>query len=351
MKTTDEIYAEMKSDWETSCGLSLSDGGDMALRLHAAAAQLECLWAQADFVLRQSFPQTAEGGYLDYHAALRALTRGAAKKATGVVRFRISEARATDLAIAAGVACMTAAQICFTTTAAGTIAAGATYCDVAAEADAAGVSGNVPAGSVVCLPHAPTGVEGCTNAAAFSGGAAAESDAELRERVLRSYKTLPNGANAAYYEAQALAVDGVAAVAVLPQTRGLGTVDVVISADGGAPSATLIAAVQAALDATRELCVDIEVYAPTLLTTNVAAAVECAEGYNYEDVGAAVTAAITAYFNGALLGRDVLRAKLGAVIWGVEGVANYSLTAPAADAATDADELPVLGTLTVTEMS
>ena len=61
-------------------------------------------------------------------------------------------------------------------------------------------------------------------------------------------------------------------------------------------------------------------------------------------------AGLRAQFDGRLLGRDVLRAALGAVIYGVDGVANYSIAVPAADVAAAADELPVLGTLTVTEM-
>ena len=35
---------------------------------------------------------------------------------------------------------------------------------------------------------------------------------------------------------------------------------------------------------------------------------------------------------------------------GVDGVANYNIAVPAADVTAAADELPVLGTLTVTEM-
>ena len=63
---------------------------------------------------------------------------------------------------------------------------------------------------------------------------------------------------------------------------------------------------------------------------------------------AAVTAALDRYFSGELLGKSVLRAKLGSVIYGVEGVENYTLTAPAADVAISAGQLPVKGTVTVT---
>ena len=46
----------------------------------------------------------------------------------------------------------------------------------------------------------------------------------------------------------------------------------------------------------------------------------------------------------------MLLARLGSLIYGCDGVENYAVSAPAADLAVDADELPVLGTLSVEEM-
>ena len=53
---------------------------------------------------------------------------------------------------------------------------------------------------------------------------------------------------------------------------------------------------------------------------------------------------------GQLLGKPVLLAELGSRIYAVEGVENYHLTAPAEDIAGEDGVLPVLGTLSVTEM-
>lgn len=351
MKTSDELFAQMKTTWESATGLVLRDGGDMALRLRAFAQQLEALWVQADFTAAQSFPQTASGAYLDYHAQVRGLTRTAAVKAVGSVRFTIGAALGYNMTIPAGVQCMTAGETVFVTTAPTTIAAGALYGDAAAEAAEAGAGGNVPAGSIVLMPAPPTGVTACTNPAAFTGGAAGESDDALRARVIASYKTLPNGANAAYYETRALAVDGVAAVKVLPKNRGVGTVDVVVASQTGSPSAALVAAVQSALDAEREICVDIAVSAPTAVTVNVAAAVKPESGKTFAQVKSAVESAVSALFTGRLLGLPVLRAALTSVIYSVPGVSNCVLTAPAADVAASATGLPVLGTVTITEMS
>ena len=68
-------------------------------------------------------------------------------------------------------------------------------------------------------------------------------------------------------------------------------------------------------------------------------------------IAAAVESALEAWFSGERLGKSVLRAELGQVIWAVPGVANYAMTAPVSDVAVAASELPVAGTLAVTEMS
>ena len=70
-------------------------------------------------------------------------------------------------------------------------------------------------------------------------------------------------------------------------------------------------------------------------------------GADFNTVRQAVESAVRGWFDGRLLGQSVLRAQLGALIFRVEGVENYALTAPAADVAAAVDELPQLGTLTV----
>ena len=86
------------------------------------------------------------------------------------------------------------------------------------------------------------------------------------------------------------------------------------------------------------------------LTTGVlhrAEQVAARPGADFNTVRQAVESAVRGWFDGRLLGQSVLRAQLGALIFGVEGVENYALTAPAADVAAAVDELPQLGTLTV----
>lgn len=348
MKETDEIYEEMKDELERVSGAVISGGSELSLRLHAVAAELSTLWAQVDWTRNQSFPQTASGETLDLHAAARGLTRAAAVKAAGSLTFSLDAARTDAVSVPLGTVCVNAAGLEFETTGAGTIAAGALTCDLPAEARSAGSAGNVPAGSVCFFSLAPVGVAKCTNTHAFTGGADIENDSELRARVLASYASLPNGSNRAYYEMEALDTEGVGAVSVQPRARGIGTVDVVVASASGLPTDDTINNVKAKFEKQREICVDVAVSAPTTVPVQVAATITAADGQAFDTVAARVRTAIESYFDGKLLGKNVLVAKLGSLIFGVEGVANCMLNQPAADVAVSYSQLPVLGTVTIT---
>jgi len=351
IKTTEEIYSGMCADYTAKTGRTLSRGCDMSVRLMAAAAQISSLYIYNDWVLAQSFPQTASGSFLDMHAQMRGITRNSASHATGTLRFGVTQPAAREIPVAAGTVCMTVSGVAFETTEEGAIAGGATYCDVSARAVEGGSSGNASEGSVVLMGVAPVGVEYCTNPSGFTGGAEAEDDESLRARVVASYTQLPNGANAAWYEKTVSDMDGVAAVRVIPKRRGLGTVDIIISGVSGAPSQELLDGIKDVLDEARELCVDIEVMAPETVSVAVSCAIDVDDAHDPETVRTAVASAIGGYFTGERLGEDVLLAKLGDIIYGVPGVVNYRITQPASDVSVDDDKLPVAGGVTVSAWS
>ena len=307
MKEWTEIYEQMRGTFAQRAGFVPSEGCDSAVRLYALAAELQSLLMQADWVLDQSFPQTAQGMYLDYHAETRGITRAAAEKAVGTLRFAAADKVTAACPIEKGTVCMTAEGVRFETTEDATIAVGSQWADVPAQAVEAGAGGNVIAGTVTLLSAMPVGVVQCTNPAAFSGGCDAESDEALRGRVLASYQRLPNGANAAYYEQEAMRYPGVA--------------------------------------------VDVKVLAPTVETVAVTAALKAAPGYTFAEVKAGAQSALEALFTGGLLGKNVTTARLLTLLCGVEGVENVHLTAPAADVAVGSTELPMLGTVTISELT
>ena len=351
MKEWTEIYEQMRGTFAQRAGFVPSEGCDSAVRLYALAAELQSLLMQADWVLDQSFPQTAQGTYLDYHAETRGITRAAAEKAAGTLRFAAADKVTAACPIEKGTVCMTAEGVRFETTEDAAIAVGNQWVDVPAQAVEAGAGGNVIAGTVTLLSAMPVGVVQCTNPTAFSGGCDAESDETLRGRVLASYQRLPNGANAAYYEQEAMRYPGVAAAKAVGRARGIGTVNVVIATHAGVPDAALLAAVETDLQKKREIAVDVKVLAPTVETVAVTAALKAAPGYTFAEVKAGAQSALEALFTGELLGKSVTTARLLTLLCGVGVVENVHLTAPAADVAVGSTELPMLGTVTISELT
>lgn len=235
MEELNAIYERMRAIFAEEAGFVPNDGCDAMVRLYALASEVQSLLAQADWVLDQSFPQTAVGQYLDYHAETRALTR---------------------------------------------------------------------------LP----------------------------------------AAKAAFYEQEAMSFPNVAAAKAVGRARGIGTVDVYVSTHAGAPDEKLLGEIEAVLQKKREIAVDVEVKAPTEKTVNMSAELTAEQGWTMQEITDAATAALQAYFTGERLGEAVYTAKLASILYGVEGVKNCHLLTPDEDVSVSATELPVLGTVTITEI-
>ena len=319
MKTVDEIFGEMLVCFGERTGMEVDQGCDLAVRLYAAAAQIYALYLQADWVARQAFPQTAEGDYLDLHAHLRGLERKQASHAAGTLRFFADQAAETPREIPLGTVCMTAGLVRFETTRAAVLPAGQLQVDVPARA--------------------------------LLGGSDGETDSELRKRVLDTFQRLPNGANAAFYEQGALSFDEVAAASVLPRSRGIGTVDVVVSTHSGQADPALLEQLQTYFQSRREIAVDVQVRAPEQVKVDVTVRIQPAEGSDRETVAAGVEAAVRNWFSGERLGKPVLLAQLYSLVFSCGGVGNCKLAAPADDVEIAAHQLTVLGTLTVEELT
>lgn len=349
MMTLEEIYQELAAQFQARTGQTAGSSSELAVRFYAVAAQIYGLYLQAEWTRRQCFPQTAQGEELDKHAQLRGIVRRQAVAAAGVVRFYVDQARETDTEVPEGTVCMTAGGVRFLTSRAGFVPKGELYADLPVTAAQAGEEGNVSQGSVIYMALPPTGIAACINPEALSGGQEEDDDDALRERVMATFRRLANGANSAFYRQAAMAFDGVAAVAVLPQSRGVGTVDIVAASRQGVPDDTLLAVLQDYFEQVREIAVDVKVLAPTVKTADVTVKLWTAEGEDYDAVAQAVRERLKGWFTGERLGQPLLRAELTALVFGVPGVANCTVTAPGTDMVVGSGELPVLGTVTILE--
>lgn len=350
MRNIETIYQELLAAFAERAGFVPETGCDLAVRMWAVAAQIQALGIQADWVLDQSFPQTARGQYLDYQGQMRGLVRMPAARAVGTIRFSVAMPPVSDVVIPADTVCMTEQEVRFRTTEPVTLAAGTLEAEAPAEALGGGSIGNAAPGAICILTACPVAVTACANPTAFSGGCDEEDDESFRKRILDSYQRLPNGANAAWYEQTAMNYGGVAAAKAVGRARGIGTVDVYVATEQGIPGEELLTGLQAELQEKREIAVDVKVKAPEVRSVDVSVGVAAETGVDFDKVKADVEQCVAAFFTGRLLGCPVRLAELGNRIYDLEGVENYRFSAPTADVSGGDTVLPVLGTLVVTEM-
>ena len=347
MKTIESIYGEMLALYSKKTGMEPRQGSDLSVRLYTMAAQVWGLYHQTEWLVRQCFPQTAQGKYLDRHAEMRGLKRKSAARAAGEVEFSTDLSPRTALTIPAGTVCMTAGLVRFETEEDCAMEPGSTRASTRVRAVEPGQSGNVDARTIALMAVAPTGVAACTNLSPCAGGAEEEDDESLRARVLDTFRRLPNGANAAYYEQEAMSFDAVAGAVVLPRARGVGTVDVVVSGWHGLPDRDLLDRLTAHFQQRREIAVDVQVRPPRERKLTLTVRITPRAGWNGQQVCRQVENKLRAFFDGTRLGRSVLLAQLGAAIYSCDGVENYTIQTPAADVKLERDELPVLNSLQV----
>ena len=101
---------------------------------------------------------------------------------------------------------------------------------------------------------------------------------------------------------------------------------------------------------TPHMPVDVKALAPETVTVELILSVKPREGLLPGPVIDRVKAALRAWFDGSLLGQDVLLAQIGQKIFAVDGVANYQIQGPVNDVTVGRGQLPVLGKLSVEEL-
>jgi uncharacterized phage protein gp47/JayE len=241
-------------------------------------------------VLKQAFPDTATGLWLDLHCKQVGVTRRAATKAVGTVNFTRAGV-AGNVLIPAGRVVRTkpdgAGRIYrYVTTAAAVLADGTTEVAVAVTAEEYGAAANASIGMISEIVTVIPGVDAVENRLNWlvSEGADREEDDSLRERYRLAWKVL-NGCTKYAYEAWAKEITGVVQVKIRDQhPRGEGTVDVVIIGSAGAPTEALIDAVDANINGTgngdekRPINDDVLVVGADLVETAIVAELEIFSG-------------------------------------------------------------------------
>lgn len=307
-------------------------------------------FAFLDYISRQAFAATAEGRFLERHAAEYGMARLAATYATGSVTLTGDD----GVVVPAGLILVRADGIEYETTTGGVTASGEVTVDV--RAATAGKAGNAAAGVVLTLSAALDRIidDATVAAAGIGAGADTESDESLRARVLFRKRMPPHGGAAHDYVAWAREVNGVTRVFVDPVTAANGRTSVgvyFLMDDGyanGIPQAADVAAVAAYIDALRPAGAVVDVAAPVAQTIAITiddlspdtTAVRDAIRLELADLfrrGMRVSTLTDPY--------TVRVSKIWEAISRATGEDSHRLTLPAGDVVIAAGSVPTLGTV------
>lgn len=314
----------MTENYRELSGFVPENESDIMLRLRVLAGEIFKERAYAEYIMRQMFPTTAEGAYLEEHAAQRNITRKAATKASGYVIFSTSAEEHGNITIPAGtVVCTSTDAKRFVTDSDAVIPSGSNNCYVNVTAAEGGSSYNVGIGAVSIIVTPVLGVDSVTNDLRIVGGTDAETDEQLRERVKDSFLNISNGTNAAYYRSVAMSFDGIYSASVVGRGRGTGTVDVYVSGRGTYVPLEKRREIEDVLLSARELNVDVRVLNPAPVTINLYIMLTLAEGYSFSVVSEQVRSAVTDYIDGLGIGADVLLSNISEIVYHIKGVTDH----------------------------
>ncbi|MBV4522200.1 baseplate J/gp47 family protein [Pseudomonas sp. SWRI74] len=297
---------------------------DNYVRSAAVAAAIEGLYQKIGWVFRQIFPDTADEEELVHAATIRGVPRKHPVAATGTAS--LSGAPDVELLVGAALKHIVTGEQ-FTALSSATLGIDGTA-TLVVKAQTTGSALNHLTGDLIIVSP-PLGMD---SAATFIGETAGGEDLEkvesLLARLLDIIQNPPAGGAVYDYVRWAKEVDGVTDVLPLPKRRGAGTVDLVITASGGLPSAEVV---DNCLEHILSLCsviADIWVYVPTVHIVNSTALVELASGYLLADVQIAAQKAYDALL-GTLKPLDMLkRSQIEAMISNLAGVIDRSVSTP-----------------------
>nr|DAM57024.1 MAG TPA: Baseplate J like protein [Caudoviricetes sp.] len=349
--TIEEIRASLLRDYQTYYpNADTSEDSDAYARASSLAACAEGIYAHQKWLIKQFFPDTADTEFLEKHAGLRGLRR---RNATYAAGKSATISGNPDAVIAVGLQIKTEDGRFYETTESAVISSGGTAV-VAVRSLATGAVQNIKTATKGSFMAAPVGVSTDVVLNDVVGATNAESDSSLLERLLNKIRRPAAGGNKYDYKDWALEVDGVEQAYVYPLRRGLGTVDIAITADNGVPSDDTVRRAQEYIDQERPVTAkESKVVKPDVTKVNFNIQVKIS-GVALNDIKTAINNALRDYFNGLIPGDDLIVSQCEAVINNLIGVVDHRFIAPTANQKADIInkiEWFRLGEITVTEMA
>lgn len=279
--------------------------------------------------LMMKFPQFASGPFLDWHGYPIGVYRHPAVKAVGEVTFfgKIGTLIPQGT-IVTTIGDDNEAATLFVVVESGTIEESGEV-TLRIEVVDAGISGNVPANTIIGITKPINGLTSLTNNAATEGGADPEDDDPYRERILDRHRNKPLSGAKRDYERWAKEVPGVGDVIVLPLWNGPKTVKVLITdSNRQLASPELITEVKDYIDpvdgmgeGVAPIGAFVTVDTLTLITIDVELSLVLKDDYELVDVLDNIKSNIEVYF----ADKPIIKwAEVVAVIVKTEGVTDHS---------------------------
>lgn len=260
-------------------GITAHEDSDAAIRAEGTASVVDGLYSHQLYIQKQQFIATADEPYLYIHAQELGLPRLGGTQASGTITA-ISN---VDLTINAG-SKLTDGKSHYWSVVANVSLIANTPAIVNVIADKTGASWNFNGSLSWVSPVA--GLSGKATDVSIGGGSDQEELESWRARLLERKQLGLSRDREADLIGFMKGVTGVQHVYVYPKRRGLGSLDVAITAKGNPPTLpnqTLLDAAQAALDNYDGFWADCRVYLPTLQFVNITAVV-AGNGVNLNQV-------------------------------------------------------------------
>lgn len=346
--TPESIQDMLRAFIEDELGLYTGEGSLLQIILAPGAyvfwEGLQALRAQVPI----SFVDETSGRFLDKNAAGYGITRKPGTAASVTLTFTGS----AGTTIPAGTLCVTQDGLGFATDEALTLGETGSG-TVTATADAVGTAYNVPAGAIISMQQAVSGVNSLTNEDAAAGGTDPETDAALFARLDAYKKTPPTSGNDRHYHQWALAVNGVGAASVIRCWDGPGTVKVIIADMALRPvEEELRAEVAAYIETQRPVTAEVTVESAAGVPVEVSVTVTTDGTVSKLNTEQTLTERLAEYLGETAFaeGAEVVYNRVLALVMGLPGVTDCSgltVNGGTANVPLDATQLPMLGTVTV----
>lgn len=267
-KSFSQIRQDIVQEIRNKTGLTINGDSDAAIRADGTASVVEGLYHHQIYIQKQMFVATADEPFLYLHAVRLECPRNGGSKATGRVKATSNVAST----IPAGTKITDGKGRYWLTLYKEQLTANKSR-EIQVIAEQAGVSWNFD-GQQLLWVSPLAGVAAQVDVIEMSGGVDVEEVEAWRQRMQAKEALGLIRDREADLERIVKDVSGVADVFIFPKRRGLGSLDVAVTAVGNppnSPSSALLAAVQAALEEYSGFWADVRAYAPTKEYLNITA--------------------------------------------------------------------------------